>query len=312
MTYLDFQKLEEYMSQPDQLLQTKRYLGSQMKQFLKKQDRVIICFPGTRDQKIGDILEGAVAETEAQAIRIGPDYRWKTLLKIAFSSRAPVIMAPPNVVLGLMKMAKATGTPLFIRHVITAGYPCLDWMIEGIRKGLDCQTWGCFIPGGGTVVAGFSCGRNAGIHLRSDMFAIQALNKAGELVPEGETGELVLALKQIPGQAYTTGEYGRIQSSQCACGNKEAYLTDFSITHQMDPVVTQIYEQLYSWTSILDCYVVKGAYGLELEIVKFPGEKLPKLPDCAKLILRSWNPELDEPFCVLSDLKNTDLSWETY
>ena len=312
MSYLDFQELEKYMSQSDQLLQTRQYLGRQMKQFLKKQDCVIICFPGARDQRIGDLLEGAVTQTGAQVIRIGPDYRWKTLLKIAFSTRAPVIMAPPNVILGLMKLAKATGTPLFIRHVLTAGYPCLDWMIEGIRKGLDCQTWGCFIPGGGTVVAGFSCGRNAGIHLRSDLFDIQALNKAGEPVPEGETGELVLCLKHIPGQAYTTGEYGRIQSISCTCGNQETYLTDFSITHQMDSVVTQIYEQLYLWTSILDCHIVKGSYGLELEIVKFPGEKLPKLPDCAKLIIRSWNPELDEPFHVLSYAKKEDLSWETY
>lgn len=312
MTYLDFQELEAYMSQPEQLLQSQKYLGRQMKQFLKKQDRVIICFPASCDQKIGDILEGAVAEAGAHAMRIGPDYRWKTLLKIAFSSRASVIMAPPNVVLGLTKLAKATGTPLFVRHVLTAGYPCLDWMIDGIRKGLDCQTWGCFIPGRGTVVTGFSCGRNAGIHLRGDMFGIQVLSKDRELLPEGKAGELVLVLKQNPGKAYITGEYGRVQSVACSCGSTETYLTDFSITEAFDPVIMQIYEQLYSWTSILDCHVIKGIYGLELEIVKFPGEKLPKLPDCAKLILRSWNPELDEPFHDLSDLKNTDLSWESY
>ena len=40
MTYLDFQELEAYMSQPEQLLQSQKYLGRQMKQFLKKQDRV--------------------------------------------------------------------------------------------------------------------------------------------------------------------------------------------------------------------------------------------------------------------------------
>ena len=312
MVYLEFQELEEYMRQPEMLQQTREYLSCQMKRFLKKHDRVIICFPEMRDQRFGDILEGAVMEAGAEPMRIGPDYRWKTLLKIAFSSRASVIMAPPNVVLGLMKLAKATATPLFIRHVLTAGYPCLDWMIDGIRKGLDCQTWGCFIPGGGSVVAGFSCGRREGIHLREDLFDVQALNEAGEPVSLGETGELVLSLKNIPGQAYSTGEYGRILSVQCGCGNSEAYLTDFSISTQLDPAVTAIYEQLHSWTSILDCRVLKGSYGLELEIVKFPGEKLPKLPSCAKLILRSWNPELDEPFHVLTNLKNTDLSWETY
>ena len=312
MTYLDFQELEVYMSQPEQLLQSQKYLGRQMKQFLRKHDRVIICVPASRDKRIGDILEGAVSETGADAMRIGPDYRWKTLLKIAFSSRASVIMAPPNVVLGLTKLAKATQTPLFIRHVLTAGYPCLDWMIDGIRRGLDCQTWGCFIPGGGTVVTGFSCGHNTGIHLRDELFDVQVLDKMGKTLPEGQKGELLLTLKQNTRQSYTTGEFGRVQNIKCACGSTATYLTDFSITDSRDPIIIQIYEQMYSWTSILDCHVVKGRYGLELEIVKFAGEKLPRLPDCAKLILRSWNPELDEPFHDLSDLKNTDLSWETY
>lgn len=312
MAYLNLQELEAYMNQPEMLQRTEQYLTRQMKQFLKKQDRVLICFPGPNDRQLGDMLERAVLACDAQPLRVGPDYRWKTLLKIAFSSRAAVIFAPPNVVLGLMKLAKATGTPLYIRHVMTAGYPCLDWMIEGIRRGLDCQTWGCFIPGGGAVVAGFSCGRSSGVHLREELFEMKILNDSGEPASLHENGELALLLKQIPGDVYRTGEYGRILPEQCPCGDQEACITDFSITKNLDPALTQIYEQLHAWTSILDCRVLKGKYGLELEIVKFPGEKLPKLPSCAKLILRAWNPDVDEPFCVLSNLKNTDLSWESY
>lgn len=312
MAYQEFQELEEIMSQPEMLLQTKQYLANQMKRFLKKHDAVIICFPEKRDRKLGDILEGAVGMTGAHPIRIGPDYRWKTLLKTVFASRASVIMAPPNVVLGLMKLAKATATPLYIRHVLTAGYPCLDWMIDGFRRGLDCQTWGCFIPGGGSVVAGFSCGQNKGIHLREDLFDVETVGCDQQPVAQGESGELILRLKHMPGQAYKTGENGRIHSTKCDCGNLATYLTDFSITGELEPVIIQIYEQLHAWTSILDCRVVKGRYGLELEIVKFSGEKLPSIPNCAKLILRSWNPDLDEPFHVMTNLKKDDLSWETY
>ena len=59
--------------------------------------------------------------------------------------------------------------------------------------------------------------------------------------------------------------------------------------------VLNLYQELHSWTSILDCKVNKGSYGLELELVVFPGEKLPKLPTCAKLVIRPWDPDTDIP-----------------
>lgn len=312
MTYAAFSELEAYMAQPEMIDLTIEYIAKQMTRFLKKQERVLICFPGQGSEGIGDMLERAAAAAGAIPLRLGPDFRWKTILKLAFSSRATAMIASPNVVLGLVKLAKATGTPLYIRNVMTAGYPCLDWMIDGIRHGLDCNTWGCFVPGNGAVVAGFSCGSPIGVHLREELFDLHVLDESAAPVLDGAYGELALSLRSMPGIFYRTGEYGRVLPGGCACGNEERRISDFSIAFHYDPVVTEIYEQLHSWTSILDCRVLRGKYGLELEIVKFPGEKLPKLPSCAKLILRSWNPDLDTPFSVLTDLKNSDLSWESY
>ena len=62
-------------------------------------------------------------------------------------------------------------------------------------------------------------------------------------------------------------------------------------------------QQLQSWTSILDCRLNKGEYGLEIEIVTFPGEKLPKLPSAAKLVVRPWDSDTDEPFWYVPTLR---------
>lgn len=56
--------------------------------------------------------------------------------------------------------------------------------------------------------------------------------------------------------------------------------------------------ELLRWTSILDCRVEKTAAGLELELVVFPGERLPKLPSCARLVVRNWDPDRDVPFAL--------------
>ena len=66
------------------------------------------------------------------------------------------------------------------------------------------------------------------------------------------------------------------------------------------PELVELGQQLHSWTSILDCRVARGEAGLEIEIVCFPGEKLPKLPNAAKLIIRPYNPKSDEPFTYQS------------
>ena len=42
---------------------------------------------------------------------------------------------------------------------------------------------------------------------------------------------------------------------------------------------------------------------MEIEVVTFQGEKLPKLPSAAKLVIRSWDPQTDEPLLHASSLK---------
>jgi len=67
----------------------------------------------------------------------------------------------------------------------------------------------------------------------------------------------------------------------------------------LEPDIARLSGHLHRWTSILDCRVTRGDYGLELEIVTFPGEKLPKLPSCAKQVVRPWDPEREVPLFLV-------------
>ena len=66
-----------------------------------------------------------------------------------------------------------------------------------------------------------------------------------------------------------------------------------------------LWQNLSGWNSVLDCLVSREAGGLNLELVVFPGQRLPKLPSCAKLSVRNWNPEEDHPFVMEKSLKGT-------
>lgn len=295
MAFGTLRDMEIFASSTEGLENTVNYLAHSLGRFVRAQDMILICFPRGAAGSIGSLFEQAALKLSAIPLFWAPDHKWKTLLRQGFYSRASVIIGPPLVILGLSKLAKATGTPLYFRHAVTAGYPCMDWMIEGIVRGLDCQTWGCFGPGTGAVVSGFSCGQSFGVHVRADDYDFQILNESGEPVPEGERGVISVAHRQLPQRRYCLQDHGRLDPSPCVCGLQAPRLVDIHPADRFQDDVLTLYQQFHSWTSILDCRIIKGEYGLELELVVFPGEKLPKFPTCAKLVVRPWEPERDIP-----------------
>ncbi len=141
------------------------YLADHLGKFLRKRERVMICFPEHREGSLSWLTEQAVLRCDAIPVIWGPDHTWKTLLRQTFLEKTTAIIGPPLIILGLTKLKKYQNTPLYIRRVITAGYPCPEWMVEGIMKGLDCQAGGCFSIGLNGPVAGFACGRSWGVHI---------------------------------------------------------------------------------------------------------------------------------------------------
>lgn len=301
----DLRQLEQAMRTPEMLDQTVDYLAENMSKFLRPGEKLMLCFADHKPGNIGDLLSRA-AQKIGVSVLIPNDLRWKTLLKSAFSSRATAISAPPFVVLGLTKLARHTKTPLYFRNVITVGYRCTNWIIDGIQRGLDCQVWGCYGPGSGPLVSGFTCNKEAVIHVRDDLFQVEIVDELGNVLAEGESGYIVITPKWMPHLRYHTAECARMKRTGCACGCKSDLLMDMYSGEDVDAMLEQLGRELMSWTSILDCKLKRGEYGLELELVTFPGEKLPKLPTCAKQIVRNWDPDTDVPNWFLPDWRKKE------
>lgn len=271
------------------------YVTRQLRLFAKKQDRILICFPNNPGT-LGEILDRAVREVGAVPIHWGADQRWLTLIRTAFLNKASAVIGPPLVIMGLNKLSKATKTPLYIRHAMTAGYPCYDWMIDGIIHGLDCRTWGYFNPQCSVVLCGQSCGESRGVHIREEEYAIEIVDEDGNTLPEGEFGEICIIPKMDPTLRVRISDHGRINRTPCPCGRPSARLVDFDEGRTVDMELLRLGEELHAWSSVLDVRLTRGEYGLEMEMIVFPGLELPKLPNCAKMVVRNWDPEHDVPF----------------
>lgn len=287
---------------PEAVEGTIAYLTEHLSRIIREGEQVLICFPYREKGSLSWFMEQAVRRCNAIPV-IWSDKLWKTLLWQAFTNRATAIIGPPLILLGLMKLKQHNETPLYVRRVVMAGYPSPEWLVDGLVKGLDCEVGSCFGLEHSGIVAGFACGHSWGVHVRRDVYGVDVVDEQGIRVADGVDGLMVLYPEDAPELRLPLGDYAVINREKCDCGNESVRLTHMRYGGLMDPELDALAQSLMRWNSILDCHVEKGKYGLEIEIVCFQGEKLPKLPTVAKLRIRSWEPQRDTPLLHVSSLK---------
>lgn len=302
-----YKKFVAKAREPEAVEQTVAYLTEHLGRILLPGERVLICFPYREKSSLSDLFEQAVRRCQAEPV-IWADYLWKTLLRQAFTDKVTAIIGPPLILLGLMKLKRHNNTPLFIRRVITAGYPAPEWMIDGMVQGFDCEVSGCFGLEHSGIVAGFACGHSWGVHLRDQQYGVDIVDDAGKSLPEGFQGQIVLYPLDMPELRLPIGDTATLIRENCPCGSTAPRLINMCYGGLMDSELDSLAQHLMSWTSILDCHVQKGPFGLELEIVCFQGEKLPQLPTTARLVIRPWDPNSDTPLIHASSLRIPEMT----
>lgn len=296
MDNIGYEALLRQETTPEALAATRSFIAERLRVFMYKEEPVLVCFPDKGPESFGGIVGRAVRDCGGVPVFWGPDYRWKELLRQAFHTHAHTVVAHPLVVLGLMKLAKATATPLYIHNVVLGGYPYARWMVEGIRKGLDCRIWGCYSVRGGPVVTGFTCNQGAGIHIRDDRFDAIVVDEQGSVLPDPKRGKLLFLSRENPELTYDPEESSIVLHQPCSCGCDAPRIVETIYTGKDNPSKTMMEERFLAWSSILDYRAVQTESGIDLELVVFPGESLPKIPSVAKLNVRPWNPDTDVPF----------------
>ena len=294
----NYSKLYELETTPEALEATCRYLEERFRKFLKKKEPVLICFPDDGATSFGHLVGRAVRACDAEPVFWGPDYRWKNLLWQAFQSHAETIVASPWVILGLMKLSRFTDTPLYATDVVLGGYPYAKWMVEGVKRDMDCRVWGCYAIRSGPVVAGFTCNQEAGIHIRDEILNAVIVDEKGNIQRGSKRGKFLMTYRKDESLIYDPEETSILMHQPCSCGSDSPRIVDVIYTGEADFSAHVLEEKLLPWSSVLEFRSRVTESGVDLEVVVFPGMPLPELPSCAKLTVRAWDPNEDVPMCI--------------
>lgn len=176
-------------------------------------DRVLILFPASAPEGVGSLLKTALENLGAAVFTAASEPA-----EIIRRERISVVCGPPDALASTAHLS--AGAP--VHAVLTSS----DRISPKHRRILS-DNWGCEIfDHYGSTESGLGgaveCGCHDGMHIRENDLYLETVSPAGEPLPDGEWGQLVLTTLTRSGMPlirYQTGDFCRIQPEVCRCGS---------------------------------------------------------------------------------------------
>lgn len=113
-----------------------------------------------------------------------------------------------------------------VQKLICIGEPIRDRTLAFVKMGENLETtWGAKIystyASSETITSFCECTAQQGGHLHPDLAVVEIVNDEGEVLPPGETGEVVVTPLQIEGMPllrFRTGDVAFLKDEPCSCG----------------------------------------------------------------------------------------------
>lgn len=182
----------------------------------------LIFLPGDTRASAGDLIRKAMQAAQAQAVVPGIIRNFGPAADLVRSKRPSLLVGMPVQILALCEYMKSTGTLPDIAHVIlTADHvpaPLVD-RVEELSGAKVLNHYGMTEIGFGGAV---QCPAQEGLHLRHADLLFEIVDPAGNPLPPGQWGEIVVTTLNRTGMPlirYRTGDVSRILEAPCTCGS---------------------------------------------------------------------------------------------
>ena len=193
------------------------FFAAGISEMLSAGEKCLIGFPFTGPFGLGDLIAQAVERLGAIPIRAGFGQSWGELMALAEETKPETYIGFPVTLLGLLRMY---GDNFPIRRALVSGDACPEGVMAELEKVLGSRLY----PHYGSRECGLggavTCPAFEGMHLRENHIIPEIIDGQGNVLPDGEYGELVITTigaEAMPLIRYRTGDFTRILPP-CPCG----------------------------------------------------------------------------------------------
>ena len=193
------------------------FFAAGISEMLSAGEKCLIAFPFTGPFGLGDLIAQAVERLGAIPVKAGFGQAWGELTALVRETRPETYIGFPVTLLSLSRMY---GEDLPIKRALVSGDACPGGVMEELETILGSKIY----PHYGSRECGLggavTCQAFEGMHLRENHIIAEIIDEQGNVLPDGEYGELVISTigaDAMPLIRYRTGDYTRILP-QCPCG----------------------------------------------------------------------------------------------
>ena len=193
------------------------FFAAGISEMLGAGEKCFIAFPFTGPFGLGDLIAEAVERLGGIPIKAGFGQTWGEMLDLVRETQPETYIGFPVTLLSLVRMY---GRNFPIRRALVSGDACPAGVMTELEKLLGSKLY----PHYGSRECGLggavTCPAFAGMHLRENHILPEIIDENGNVLPDGEYGELVLTTigaDAMPLIRYRTGDVTRILPP-CPCG----------------------------------------------------------------------------------------------
>ena len=180
-------------------------------------EKCFIAFPFTGPFGLGDLIAQAVERLGGIPIRAGFGQTFGEMLDLLKETQPETYIGFPVTLLSLIRLF---GKKFPINRALVSGDACPTGVMAELEKALGSKLY----PHYGSRECGLggavTCSAFEGMHIRENHIIAEIIDEQGNVLPDGEFGELVLTTigaDAMPLIRYRTGDFTRILPS-CKCG----------------------------------------------------------------------------------------------
>ena len=261
------------------------FFAAGISEMLSPGEKCFIAFPFTGPFGLGDLIAKAVARLGGIPIRAGFGQTFGEMLDLITQTQPETYIGFPVTLLSLARMY---GENFPIQRALVSGDACPEGVMAELEKLLGSKLY----PHYGSRECGLggavTCPAFHGMHLRENHIIPEIIDEKGNVLPDGQYGELVITTigaDAMPLIRYRTGDYTRILPT-CPCGGVTKRIDTVSrreahSIEELDSILFQIpglvdYRASLDEKCILHCLSSEPVTEKVIEAVqqKYPGRKV--------------------------------------
>lgn len=211
---------------PEDLELTVDFFGVGMSTMVRAGDRVLILLPDKTPDSVGDLLYRGLERIGVIPFKHGPVHDPFDTLRCICNNRINCLVGAPTQVLALVRFQQTLKKeyPVQIESILLSTDYVPEAITSAIESAWDCSVFNHYGMTEMGLGGGVFCEGQYGYHLReADMYFEIIDPDSGELLPDGETGEVVfttLTRQGMPLIRYRTGDFSRFLPGNCPCGTE--------------------------------------------------------------------------------------------